>query len=72
MSVWGNSYEYVLKPLKVLQNRLVHTLSGVDYRASAPPIYQQHKLLKIDQIQKYMFGAFVFKSINNDLPCAFE
>ena len=72
VSVWGSCYESTLKPLKTLQNRLVRAISGVGYRASAQPVYQRYKLLKLDQINKYMTGAYVFKSLNNELPSMFE
>jgi len=72
ISVWGGCYTTTMKPLKVLQNRLMRAISGADYRSSAEPIYERFNLLKIEQICRYITGAYVFKSLNSSHPSIFE
>ena len=72
VSVWGGCYVTTLKPLKTLQNRLMRAIAGADYRASAEPIYRRFRLLKFEQIYRFMTEAYVYKSLSSGLPSIFE
>ena len=72
ITVWGGSYRSILKPVNVLQNRILRAIYGAEFNASACPIYQHLKLMNLEQIFLYMVGAYVFKALNSDLPCMFE
>ena len=47
-------------------------MCGTEYRTSAVPIYQRHKLMKLNQINQNMVSAYAFNSLQNDLPISFE
>ena len=59
--MWGGSYASILKPVMVLQNRILRAICNTGFRASTDPIYQRLKLLKLEEICRYMVGAYVFK-----------
>ena len=50
----------------------MRAIAGADYRASAEPIYRRFCLLNIEQIYRYMTGAYVYKSLSSGLPSIFK
>ena len=56
----------------VLQNRILRAICNAGFRTSADPIYQRLKLLKFDEVYRYMVGAYVLKMLNSDRPCVFQ
>ena len=72
VTVWGGSYALILKPVMALQNMILRAIFNAGLRAFATPIYQRFKLLKLEEIVRYMVGAYVFKTLNCDRPYVFE
>ena len=66
IAVWGGSYASTLKPVIVLKNRILRVICNAGFRTSADPIYQRLKLLKLEEIYRYMVGAYEFKTLNSD------
>jgi len=65
---WGTTYEYNKHKLKILQNKALRIIEGVDARASPEPLYSKHKLLPLDEIVKLEIMKFVYAHSNNILP----
>ena len=57
---------------QMMQNRILRAICNAGFRASADLIYQRLKLLKLEEIYRYIVGAYVFKTLNIDRPCVFE
>ena len=71
ITVWDGSYESILKSVMVLQGILC-AICSTGFRASADPICQRLKALKLEEIYRYMVGAYVFKTLNSDMSYVFE
>ena len=66
--VWGNCHKETLKPLLVLQKRVIKTISSSPYRAKSLPLYIKHKLLTLQDINTYTTGIFMYKTIKSNIP----
>ena len=68
-SVWGATYVSVLKPLVVMQKKIVRVMcyrSRLDHTGG---IFNDLKILKIDQIVYYTRCNFIYKSIHSHNYC---
>ena len=72
LNVWSGCYVTTLKPIKTLQNRLMQAIAGANYREPAEPIYRRFRLLRNQQIYRYMTGAYVYESLSSGLPSIFS
>ena len=71
--VWGNAAESVLKPLKVIQNRIVRIISFSPFNChNVQAIYEDLQLMNLEQIHKLAKGKFVFKYEAGKLPSNFQ
>jgi len=58
--------------LHILQKRAVPIIAGVPYNSHTSQIFQDLRVLKIDQINKSQICEFMFRFANNLLPPAFK
>ena len=63
ISVWGSSNDNVIKPLQVIQNKIIRAICGADRLSSSTPLYSSLKLFNIRSIYKYMACNYVHKSL---------
>ena len=70
--VWGNTYENSLKPIIILQKRVVHVMSFSKWDAHAQPIFASLELLKFPDIIFLSNAIIMFQYKNNLLPKAFD
>jgi retron-type reverse transcriptase len=70
-TIWGSSTKVALTPVHQLQKKIIRIISGTHVRARdhTAPLYRALGFLDISQINMYMSGIYVFKSLNNLSPC---
>ena len=65
ITVWSSIFAVHLHPLRVLQNKVVRVLTGVDKRSSVSSRYVEH-------CREFYNALFMFKYQNNWLPNCFS
>ena len=66
--VWGLACKTHLDYLIKLQKRAIRIIVGVHPRTHTEPLFQKLKLLKCEDINKYLIGRLMFRIQNNELP----
>ena len=67
ITAWGNTHNYILKPLEVLQRKIILHLHKIyNTRSSTSPLFKEANLLKLRDIYKLSSAIYVYK-INNHL-----
>ena len=70
--VWGNNYASTLEKIKIVQKRLIRTITCSPYRAHTAPLFYANRLSTISDINSYTIGAFMYRFLNGNLPDIFE
>ncbi len=65
--VWGNTNTFKLNSIINMQKRAVRILSNADYLAHTSELFLNHKILKLDQI-----NIFMFKLYKDEVPTCFN
>lgn len=63
--IWGNTSDCHIKPLILLQKKIVRIICGSDFLAHTTPLFKELKILKIPDIHKYMLGTRMYKLTTN-------
>ena len=67
ITAWGNTHNYILKPLEVLQRKILLHLNKIyNTRVNTSPLFKKMKLLKLRDIYKLNAAIYVYK-INHSL-----
>ena len=66
--VWGLACKTNLDYLIKLQKRAIRIIVGVHPRTHTEPLFQKIKLLKCEDINRYLIGRLMFRIQNNELP----
>ena len=70
--VWGNNYASTLEKIKIIQKRLIRTITCSPYRAHTAPLFYANRLLETSDINTYITGTFMYQFVNDNLPDIFE
>ena len=70
--VWGNTYITNLKPIVLMQKKIVRIITGSPYIAHTEPLMKEFKLLNISSINEYGRALFSHKFVNSQLPGNFD
>ena len=65
--VWGLSCNSYMNALVKLQKRAVRIISGVHPRTPTDPLFTNLKLLKCDEINKFLIGRFMYRIYIDDI-----
>ena len=68
ISIWGNTCISYLDPLIKSQKRAIRTLSRAKKLDHTSPLFEKHKLLKLDRLYIFAVLVFLHKYINRKLP----
>ena len=60
--IWGGTYQTHLKPLKILQKKVVRIITKQHFLAHTNDLFFQTKILKFDDIHKMLLCQYVFKN----------
>ena len=58
--IWGATYKTRLKRLVKLQNKAIRILSHAGNRTSPGPLYKRLDIMKLENINTYLIGRFMF------------
>lgn len=70
--VWGRNYDNRLNPLIILQKKSVRIISNSAFMAHTDPIFKEHKILKLENINKLQLGTFVYNFTKANLSKTFN
>ena len=65
--VWGLSCQSYMNALVKLQKRAIRIISGVHPRTHTDPLFTELKLLKYDEINKYLVGRLMYRIYYEDI-----
>ena len=65
--VWGLSCKSYMNALVKLQKRAVRIISGVHPRTHTDPLFTNLKLLKCDEINKFLIGPLMYRIYIDDI-----
>ena len=63
-TVWGGASRQALRPLEVLQKRVIRTMEGLRKRDHTNPVFHKLELLKLLDIYIFSCSTYVFKCLN--------
>ena len=70
IEIYGTAKASLLKPLQVLQNKLLKLLSCKPLRYPTNILHIENNLLMVNDIHTFSMGCFIYKYCNNMLPSA--
>ena len=70
--IWGSTYKTNLSKLQVLQNKAVRIITGSPRRTNTEMMYRNNNILKLDSINVYLIGQFMYKIHHKTLPYIFD
>ena len=70
--IWGATYKTRLKRLVMLQNKAVRILSQAGNRTSSDPLYKKLDIMKVENINTYLIGCFMFCVSIHKVPQSFR
>ena len=69
---WGRAYKTVIRPVQVLQNRIVKYMTFSNRTSSASNIVKLLKILKVSDLYQLNFETFMYKYNADILPYSFD
>ena len=69
---WGSNYLSRLNPLIILQNRAIRLICGAHWRSSSAPLYINHRLLSLLNINRFQICLFMHRYHHRLLPYSFN
>ena len=70
--IWGATYKTRLKRLVTLQNKAIRILSHAGNRTSSDPLYKKLNIMKLENINTYLIGRFMFCVSIDKVPQSFR
>ena len=64
--VWGGSADVHLKPLILLQKRIIRIVSGAEFLENTEPLFFKSSILKLKDIYLFQLGIYMFKLKEKD------
>ncbi len=72
ITAWGLTYDTYLKPLYLLQKRILRCISFSHFAAPSAPIFHSLKILKLEDIIHSNILTFVYKALSKLSPTCFH
>ena len=70
--IWGSTYKSNLRKLQVLQNKAVRIITGSSRKTSIEWMYNEYRILRLDEINLHLVGKFMFEVFHEDVPNVFD
>ena len=70
--IWGSTYKTYLSKLQVLQNKAVRIVTGSPPRSNSENMYRCSGIMKLNYINTYLVGRFMYKIYHKNLPAIFD
>ena len=65
VNIWGSTYDTHLKPIEILQKKILRLITNSSYYAHTTPIFQELNILKLCDIYKFHAALFMFDKIQS-------
>ena len=72
ITAWGLTYDTYLKPLYLLQKKILRCISFSHFAASSSKIFNSLKILKLEDVIHLNILTFVYKALNKVSPACFH
>ena len=72
MSVWGLTHPSLLDPISILQKKILRIIVFSEKTAPSAPIFDNLRILKLNDIITYQITSFVFECVHNIAPSYFH
>lgn len=72
IALWGYANEVNFSKIKVLQNKAIRIIKGLDYHASTNSTYKELKILKVEDLRTHYLSNLMWEFDNGDLPTSFN
>ncbi len=72
ITVWGLTYDTCLKPLYLLQKKILRCISFSHFAAPSAPFFHSLKILKLEDMIHSNILTFVYKGLNKLSPACFH
>ena len=70
--VWGLTYETYIKPIFILQKKVVRAITFNNFSAPSAPIFLTLRLLKLQDLFEMKLLTFVYEAVNKPTPSCFH
>jgi len=68
---WASQQNIHTKDLFILQKKAIRVVCKARWNAHTTPLFRKLYTLKLDEINKFQTGCFMYKAMNNQLPSLF-
>jgi hypothetical protein len=68
ITIWGNTYETYLYPLRIVHNRCIRLISHADVRAHVSSLAKKLHILVFDDLYDFHVAIFMYKVFNEMHP----
>ena len=72
ITAWGLTYDTYLKPLFLLQKKILRCISFQNFAAPSAPIFHSLRILKLEDMIHFNILTFAYKAINKLSPACFH
>ena len=70
--VWGLTYDTHIKPIYILQKKVVRAIAFMNFTSPSSPIFSDLKILKLYDLFHLKLLLFVYESVNRISPSVFH
>ena len=68
VNIWGSTYETHLKPIEILQKKIIRLVTNSSYDAHTTPLFRNLNVLKLRDIYKFHAALFMYEKILSETP----
>ena len=70
--IWGNAAPTHLKRITIIQKKAIRLICDEDFLAHTDPLFQKTKIIRFQELYKYLTLLFTSKLKNNLFPISFR
>lgn len=68
IEVWGRATENCMKPLYILQKKIVRMIDSAPFSSNSLPIFKKFNILTVGQVYHYRVGLLMYKILHQMVP----
>ena len=68
MNIWGSTYDAHLKPIEILQKKIIRLITNSAYDAHTSPLFLELNILKLRDIYKFHAALFMYEKLLSSPP----
>ena len=70
--VWGNADEIHLNKVRLLQKKVIRTISNADFNEHSGPLFKNLNILKLEDLFKMQYACLMWEYEHGNLPTCFK